>query len=376
MGTRPYPAPIWEKLHHHGEEEAYYRSCDAAATAAGGLFKGREAAAVPKEMQDLIRQLLRTRPEQRGVGAEQGGLATLKAHPAFKAEDWAALESREATPPFVPPAEANVQANPDELFGGDGRFGREDGPKKGRKQGGGATAIPASDQAFFSSYAYDYRVPPPVDDAAGAAAAGGGNGNARRSFIRLSLSKGSGSGNGNGKRPSLLASGAQAPSLLVAAASSSRRLLRVSPDETSTADGNSAAAATPVESPEPLPSIPIAMPATVPSLPEKEEGKETEEEAAPAAVAIVEEEEAMEGAAPATGAAVSEKHEEEVGKEKRGVEQTDSSGAVAKAAAAPMEEQAEGEPLEKEQGKQAVEEAAAVEAEVGEAPAGPPPTAG
>lgn len=288
-GARPYPAPIWERLHHRGDPEAYHRSCEAAAGAAGPLFKGRDGAHVPGEMQTLVRQLLQPRPERRGVGAEVGGLAALKAHAAFAGVDWEALASKTADPPFVPPADANVQASAEELFGGGGGddFGGGGGGKAAGGGGGGGGAIPPSDQALFESYSYDYRDPPPSPSPSPSPHSPGIS--LRRSFVRLSLSgsakgKGSGrfsfiaSGSVNTRRSSSTAStggclspatpGSQPPPPLTA--SSSSRRLRVAPEEQEQREEHQGV--------EALPSLTIPMPEALTLLPAPEESEQEGQE--------------------------------------------------------------------------------------------------
>ncbi len=308
-GARPYPAPIWEQLHHHGDEEQYYRSCEAAAQAAGPLFKGAAGKEVPAAMQDLVRQLLRRRPEARGVGAGERGLAALKAHPAFQDVAWEALASKEAAPPFVPPAEANVQANVDELLGdaGDGGGKKKQG---GEEAGGGRCAIPPSDQALFACYTYNHRDAPAGDGAAaaGSGSSGSGGNGVRGSFVRLSFTNKKGSGrssllvSGTTRRSSSTTTAAAAaaaaasvnasPPSLVAAVSSSSRRLRVAPEDHTDHGEHAAAAAAgagaepaPLPSgaePAPLPSVAIPMPAV---LPPPTQEKPLEEEAGAATTA-------------------------------------------------------------------------------------------
>ena len=86
-GHRPYPSDIWERLHHHGDESAYWRNASAAAdasppfkssTAAAVVAASEAAGAAATEMRALVKQLLKARPEDRGVGAGEGGLGALK----------------------------------------------------------------------------------------------------------------------------------------------------------------------------------------------------------------------------------------------------------------------------------------------------------
>jgi serine/threonine protein kinase len=152
-GARPYAYDMFDKLHHHGEEAAYYKNAAVAAEKMP-LFKGSSAVSTPQEMQALIRQLLQVQPEQRGVSESQG-LLSLKTNPAFAGLDWEALAAKTLAPPFIPKNEANVQANVDELFdvGDDGAAAAA----KKKKKEAAAGLLTSEQQAAFVSYRYDHR---------------------------------------------------------------------------------------------------------------------------------------------------------------------------------------------------------------------------
>ena len=153
-GARPYAYDIFNKLHHHGEEAAYYKNAAVAAEKMP-LFKGASAVSTPQEMQALVRQLLRVQPEQRGVSESQG-LASLKTNPAFAGLDWEALGAKTLTPPFVPKNEANVQTNVNELFDVEDD-GAATAAKKKKKEQAAEGLLTPEQQAAFVSYSYDHR---------------------------------------------------------------------------------------------------------------------------------------------------------------------------------------------------------------------------
>jgi serine/threonine kinase 32 len=153
-GGRPYASDMFNKLHHHGEEAAYYKDAADAAEKMP-LFKYSTAvSSTPQEMQTLVRQLLRVHPEQRGVSEAQG-LTALKTDPAFAGLDWEALSAKALAPPFVPKKEANVQANANDLFDVDDGVATAVKKKKNEKAAVGL--LTPEQQAAFASYSYDHR---------------------------------------------------------------------------------------------------------------------------------------------------------------------------------------------------------------------------